>query len=52
MLIDYSLIEKYHAAARRERSHYVHCLLIRAAQWLRSLVPDGAPAQGPCCAPA
>jgi hypothetical protein len=51
-MIDHSLIEKYHAAARRERSGYVQCLLIRAGQWLRSLLPNGVPAAQPCCEPA
>jgi hypothetical protein len=50
--IDYSRIEALHAAARRERSYYVHCLLIRAVQWARSLVPNTAPVKVPCCAPA
>jgi hypothetical protein len=51
-VIDYSQIEALHTAARRERSYYVHCLLIRAGQSLRSLLPNAAPAQMPCCEPA
>jgi hypothetical protein len=54
MLIDYSQIEALHAAARRERSHYVYCLFVRARQWLVARLPWRAAAlhDGPCCAPA
>ncbi len=53
-LIDYSLrSQHYQAAARRERSHYVHCLLVRAWQWLLSLVPERrAGARGLAAQPA
>ena len=50
-MIDHSLIEKYHAAARRERSEHVHCLLIRAKNWLLDLFAGagGALQPKPCC---
>jgi hypothetical protein len=35
-VIDYSQFEKYHAAARRERSVYINCLFQRAIIWLKS----------------
>ncbi len=37
MNYDYAHIEALHAAARRERAEYLHCLIQRAIQWLRSL---------------
>jgi len=47
--VNYSQIEALHAAARRERSHYVYCLLVRFQQWLAT---RAARHSGPCCQPA
>ncbi len=54
MLIDYSQIGAFQAAARRERSHHVYCLLVRAKQWLTARLTWRAAAlhSGPCCEPA
>jgi hypothetical protein len=35
--MEHSGIETLHAAARRERSQYVHALIARFAAWLRSV---------------
>ena len=46
-----ALIEASRAAARRERSEYIHCLLVRAKRWLLARLPGGTPSFGPCCEP-
>jgi hypothetical protein len=53
-IIDYSQIERVHAAARRERSEYVHCLFQRLALWMRAQLPHADPAlrDAACCQPA
>ena len=48
----YALIEASRAAARRERSRYIHCLLLRAKLWLLARLRGGVISQGPCCEPA
>jgi hypothetical protein len=50
-MIDYSRIERLHAAARRERSAYVHCLIERAKLWIVSLL-SGVQLGAPRCCPA
>jgi hypothetical protein len=54
MLISYSQIAAFQAAARRERSHQVYCLLVRVKQWLTAHLTRRAAAlqSGPCCEPA
>jgi hypothetical protein len=48
--VDPKIIEALHAAARRERSEYVHCLLQRAWKWMKSLLPgaDAGLRTAPC----
>jgi hypothetical protein len=50
-IVDYSIIEKMHAKARRERSEYVHCLIQRMALWIRARLPgaDERLRAAPCC---
>ena len=48
--VDRLTIDKLHAAARRERSAYVHQLMQRAALWLRGLVVRNSLQAEPCCA--
>jgi hypothetical protein len=50
-MIDYSVIDKMHAAARRERSEYVHCLIQRAKLWLLARLRwrDAGLRAAPCC---
>jgi hypothetical protein len=52
--IDYAQIEKLHAAARRERAEYIHCLVQRLALWIRARLPRAHPGlrSAPCCQPA
>jgi hypothetical protein len=52
--IDYSQIEQLHAAARRERAEYIHCLFQRLARWIRARLPRADPTlmNAPCCQPA
>jgi hypothetical protein len=38
-MIDYAVIEKLHAAARRERSQHVYRLIVRAKLWLLARLP-------------
>jgi len=49
--VDFKQIQALNVAARRERSHHVYCLLVRAKRWLASLWPHATPDRGPCCAP-
>jgi hypothetical protein len=51
MSYDYARIEALHAAARRERAEYLHCLFQRAILWLRArlLHADAGPRTVPCC---
>ena len=53
-MINYSIIEKVHAAARRERSAYVHAQLKRFVLWVTGLFSSSvdsasAPAAEACC---
>ena len=48
-MIDYTHIEKLHAAARRERSEYVHCLIEKAKLWLVALFSGTEPRTPSCC---
>ena len=48
-MIDYSRIEKLHAAARRERAEYVHCLIERAKLWLLAFLSGTEPGAPSCC---
>jgi hypothetical protein len=52
MQIDYAVIEKLQAAARRERSREIGCLIERAILWLRARLPGADPALRDviCCA--
>jgi hypothetical protein len=52
MSFDFSKVEALRTAARRERSQYVYCLLLRAKVWLLGLVHSNATSDGPCCEPA
>jgi hypothetical protein len=49
-MIDYALIEKMHAAARRERSEYVYCLFQRAKLWLLARLRRVDAGAERCCA--
>jgi hypothetical protein len=50
-MIDYDLVEKLQAAARRERSEHVHRLIKRAISWLRAQLRTREPGgrMAPCC---
>jgi hypothetical protein len=50
MSYDYARIEALHAAARRERAEYLHCLLQRLWLWVRSRIAgsDAGLRAAPC----
>lgn len=52
MQIDYAVIEELQAAARRERSREIGCLILQAIQWIRARLPGANPAlrDAACCA--
>lgn len=51
-MIDYALIDKLHAQARRERSREVYRLLCRAGVWLLAFVRgENAPIRSAACCP-
>jgi hypothetical protein len=52
MDFDFGKVETSRAAARRERSQYIYCLLVSAKLWLRRLVHGNGASTGPCCEPA
>ena len=43
MQVDYAVIEKLHAMARRERSREVYCVIKRTVLWIRALLPGANP---------
>jgi hypothetical protein len=49
--VDYVVIEKLHAKARRERAEYVHCLIQRMVLWIRTRLPgaDERLREAACC---
>jgi hypothetical protein len=51
MRIDYAVIEKLQAQARRERSREIGCMIQRAVLWLRARLPGANPTlrQAVCC---
>ena len=52
MQIDYAVIEKLQAKARRERSREIACMVQRAILWVRARLPGASPAlrDAVCCA--
>ena len=52
MGFDLSKVEASRAAARRERSEYVYCLLVRARLWLLARLTGAVASRAPCCEPA
>ena len=52
MQIDYAVIEKLLAMARRERSREIACLIQRAILWIRARLPGADPSlhDAFCCA--
>jgi hypothetical protein len=52
MQVDYAVIEKLQAMARRERSREIACLIQRAILWIRARLPGADPAlhDAVCCA--
>jgi len=48
--VNWVLVEASRAAARRQRSEYVHCQIKRAWLWLLDVLPrHAAPRIEPCC---
>ena len=49
MQIDYAVIEKLHAKARRERAREVYCMVVRAALRLRAWLTGTNADEAACC---
>ena len=51
MHVDYAVIEKLHAAARRERAREIRCIIERAILWVRARLHGANPAlrDAECC---
>jgi hypothetical protein len=52
MQVDYAVIEKLHAMARRERAREIACLIQRAIVWIRARLRGADPSlnDAVCCA--